>query len=53
MYTYSVVNDFKPLSASCDILDILLFDRSMRLKRLKFANAFDGSSVIKFCSKRL
>lgn len=52
-YTYSVVKDFSPLRASCDILDILLLDKSMRLKRRKFAKALGGSSVIKFCSKRL
>lgn len=51
--TYSVVNDFNPVNASCAIREILLFDKSMRRKRLKFANAFGVISVMKFCSKRL
>lgn len=51
--TYSVVNDFNPANASCAILEILLFDKSMRRSLLKFENAFGVISVIKFCSKRL
>lgn len=51
--TYSVVNDLSPANASCATRDILLFDRSMRRNRLKFANAFGVISVMKFCSKRL
>lgn len=51
--TYSVVSAFRPLSASWAILEMLLLDKSIRLKRRKFANAFGGSSVMKFCSRRL
>lgn len=51
--TYSVVNDLRPANASCATRDILLFDKSMRRNRLKFANAFGVISVMKFCSKRL
>lgn len=32
---------------------MLLFDKSIRRNRLKFANDFGGISVMKFCSKRL
>ncbi len=32
---------------------MLLFDKSIRLSRLKLANDFGGISVMKFCSKRL
>lgn len=52
-YTHSVVNDFSPTNASCAIREILLFDKSIRFNRLKFAKAFGVISVIKFCSKRL
>lgn len=52
-YTYRVVKAFKPLKASCAIREMLLFDKLMRRKRLKCAKAFAGSSVMKFCSKRL
>lgn len=48
-----MVNDFKPVNASCAIREILLFDKSMRRNRLKFENAFGVISVMKFCSKRL
>lgn len=51
--TYSVVNDFNPANASCAIREMLLFDKSMRRKRLKLEKAFGVISVIEFCSKRL
>lgn len=51
--TYSVVNDFSPVNASCAIREILLFDKSIRRNRLKLANAFGAISVMKFCSNRL
>jgi len=51
--TYRVVNCFRPLSASWAIRDMLLLDRSMRRSRRKLENDFGGSSVMKFCSRRL
>lgn len=51
--TYSVVNDFNPVNASCAIREMLLFDKSIRRSRLKFENAFGVISVMKFCSNRL
>lgn len=53
VHTYSVVNDFKLVNASCAIREMLLFDKSMRRNRLKLENAFGVISVMKFCSKRL
>lgn len=51
--TYREASDFSPENASWATREMLLLDKSIRRNRRWFAKAFGGSSVMKFCSKRL
>ena len=47
------MSDFNPAKASWATREMLLLDKSILRSRRWLAKAFGGSSVIKFCSRRL